>query len=60
MEERPHVGILNETGERVAKDNTTPKSITDEFLHDPGPVEYSRNSVSKPSHLHDGHSHRAL
>ena len=23
-------------------------------------VEYSRNSISKPSHLHDGHSHRAL
>jgi len=40
MEERSHVGILNKTGERVAKDNdTTPKSITDEFLHDPGPTD---------------------
>jgi len=40
MEERPHVGILNKTGERVAKGNdTTPKSITDELLHDPGPSD---------------------
>jgi len=40
MEERCHVGILNETGEHTAEDNEiTPKSIIDEFLHDPDPSD---------------------
>jgi len=38
--EGSHLGILNKTGKRVAKDNdTTPKSIIDEFLHDPDPSD---------------------